>query len=374
MIARIWHVIVKEFIQFRRDRLLVGFLVVFPVMQLVMIARATAGDPVDLPLAFLDQDKSALSRSLGQVLDGTEALALAYSPSGMDQVRSLLDGGKASVAVVIPPGFAADLLSANQAPQIQVIADGSNVFAASTVLGAAEGAINTRLARWVADNSASAALSVPAVDVQTAIRFNPALNAQFNAVPGLLAFVVYQVTMVVSAVSLVRERELGTLEQLVVTPVRRGELWLGKALPAVLIGLANFAVLVTVVVAVLEIPMRGSWMLLFGLAALFIATETGVGLTISSVAHTQQQALLIVFPLAMIDQALSGNIVPVESMPPAMQTLSLFSPLRHYMHIQKSIMVKGADLSTLWPDALALVALLVVVALLSLRNLGRTIE
>ena len=177
------------------------------------------------------------------------------------------------------------------------------------------------------------------------------------AIPGLFAFVVYQIAMVVASVTIVRERELGTLEQLAVTPVRRGELLTGKAIPAVLIGLVNFLVLLAVVVGVFNIPLRGSLALLIALSILFIVAEVCVGLLVSAVSKSQQQAVLVVFPLAMVDLALSGYLVPVESMPRGLQVLSLFSPLRHYMKILKDIMLKGADMSTLWPSALALAGL-----------------
>jgi ABC-2 type transport system permease protein len=206
------------------------------------------------------------------------------------------------------------------------------------------------------------------------VRFNPLLNGKYVAIPGLFAFAVYQVAMVVASVTLVRERELGTLEQLAVTPVRRIELLSGKGVPAILVGVANFALLLAVVVGVFQIPMRGSYALLFALSTLFIAAEVGIGLLISAVSRSQQQAVLMVFPLAMVDLALSGYLVPVEAMPRGLQVLSLFTPLRHYMKILKDIMLKGADISTLWPSALALIGLALVVGLLALRNVARNFE
>lgn len=381
MLTRIWQLIIKEFIQFRRDRLMAIFLFTFPLLQLVLVAQTAGAEVADLPLAVLDQDNSRVSRALIQALDNTEELYLAYLPGSLDEVKWLLDHGQAQVAVVIPPNFNQELLAASGLPQVQVLVDGTNVTAGSAALHAAEGVIQSYLARqWSELVSAAlpggtgAAVAGPPVDLRTTIRFNPQLNGKYVAIPGLFAFVVYQVAVIVAAVALVRERELGTLEQLAVTPVRRIELLAGKIIPAVCVGLINFSVLFLVVVGVFHIPMRGSWLLLFQLSALFIMAEAGWGLMISSVARSQQQAVLIVFPLAMLDLSLSGYLVPVENMPLALRVLSAFSPLRHYMTILKAIMLRGADLTTLWPSVLALAALAVAVILLTWRNVARTLD
>ncbi len=374
MFSRTWQVIVKELLHFRRDRVLTAFLFVFPLLQLVLVAQTAGGEPSNLPLAVWDQDRSAASRQITRALDNTTELALRYLPASLHEVQRLMDTGQAAAAVIIPPGFAVDLERAGSPAAVQIVVDGSNVSSGSSALAAAEGAINSALLlRLTGGVGLAAALASP-VELQTLVRFNPDLNGKYVAIPGLFAFVVYQVAMVVASVTLVRERELGTLEQLAVTPVRRIELLSGKALPALLVGVANFALLLAVVVGVFQIPMRGSYALLFALSTLFIMAEVGIGLLISAVSRSQQQAVLLVFPLAMIDLALSGYLVPVETMPRGLQVLSFFTPLRHYMKILKDIMLKGADISTLWPSALALAGLALVVGLLALRNVARNFE
>ncbi len=378
MLARTWQVIVKELLHFRRDRVLTAFLFVFPVLQLVLVAQTAGSNPTNLPLAVFDQDNSPASRLIVQALDNTSELGLRYLPGSIQDVERLLDTGQAALAVIIPPRFAADLDDAGASAQVQIIVDGSNVSSSGTALSTAEGAITSALYRFLAGRASpridGGAVQTPPVQLQQIVRFNPDLNGKFVAIPGLFAFVVYQIAMVVASVTIVRERELGTLEQLAVTPVRRGELLTGKAIPAVLIGLVNFLVLLAVVVGVFNIPMRGSLALLIALSILFIVAEVCVGLLVSAVSKSQQQAVLVVFPLAMVDLALSGYLVPVESMPRGLQVLSLFSPLRHYMKILKDIMLKGADMSTLWPSALALAGLALVVGLLALRNVARNFE
>lgn len=378
MLLRTWHLIVKEFFHFRRDRVLTAFLFLFPLLQLVLVAQTAGSDPANLPLAVFDQDNSATSRRVVQALDNTIELGLRYTPGSLAEVQQLLDSGQAALAVVIPPRFAADLDSPGKTAQIQVIVDGSNVSGSSSALSTAEGVITSVLYRQLSEHATprlgeQTSQAVP-VELQPVVRFNPDLNGKFVAIPGLFAFVVYQIAMVVAAVTIVRERELGTLEQLAVTPVRRIELLTGKAIPAILIGMVNFLVLLAVVVGVFEIPLRGSLALLIALSTLFVIAEVSFGLMVSTVSKSQQQAVLVVFPLAMVDFALSGYLVPVESMPRGLQLLSLFSPLRHYMKILKDIMLKGAEFSTLWPSAVALVGLALVVGLIAWRSVARNFE
>lgn len=374
MFSRTWQVIVKELLHFRRDRVLTIFIFVFPLVQLVLVAQTAGRDPANLPLAVWDQDHSAASREMARALDNSAELALRYLPTSQREVQRLMDTGQAAVAVIIPPGFAVDLDRAGSPAAVQVIVDGSNVSGGSTTLAAAEGSISSTLLRRLAGAADPAAALAAPVELQTLVRFNPELKGKYVAIPGLFAFVVYQIAMVVASVTLVRERELGTLEQLAVTPIRRIELLSGKAIPAILVSLVNFVLLLIVVVGVFAVPMRGSYALLLALSGLFIVAEVGVGLLISAVSRSQQQAVLLVFPLAMVDLALSGYLVPVETMPRGLQVLSFFTPLRHYMKILKDIMLKGADFSTLWPSALALAGLALAVGLLALRNVARNFE
>jgi ABC-2 type transport system permease protein len=374
MFFRTWQVIVKELLHFRRDRVLTIFIFVFPMLQLILVAQAAGIDVANLPLAVWDQDYSASSRQIMRAMDSTTELSLRYLPTSQQEVQRLLDTGQAAAAVIIPPGFAADLARAGSSATVQIIIDGSNVSSGSSALAAAEGAISSTLVRRLSSGANLAATLAAPVELQTLVRFNPELNGKYVAIPGLFAFVVYQIAIVVASVTLVRERELGTLEQLAVTPIGRSELLSGKAIPAILVSMVNFVLLLFVVVNVFAIPQRGSYALLFVLSSLFIMAEVGVGLLISAVSRSQQQAVLLVFPLAMIDLALSGYLVPVETMPRGLQVLSLFTPLRHYMKILKDIMLKGADISTLWPSALALAGLALVVGLLALRNVARNFE
>jgi ABC-2 type transport system permease protein len=375
MLARIWHIIIKEFIQLSRDRPLTVFLLAFPAMQLVLMAQATSSGATNLPTAILDQDHSHTSRNLAQALDNTEELVLCYFPASEGEVAGLLDSGQASLGVVIPPDFERDLFDPNASPQVQIIADGSNSMAGSVGLRTAEGIIKDYLYQLMAEKGISSLSGiVPRLDLRPTIRFNQTLDGRKYAIPSQLAFIVYQVTLAVAALTLARERELGTLEQLSVTPLRRFELLTGKAIPSASIGLIDFAIMLFIVVRAYNIPMRGSWGLLFVLTALFVVVEVSWGMMISSISRTQQQAVLFVFLLAMTDVTLSGYLVPVERMPLGLKAVSIFSPIRHYMTILRSIMLKGADLITLWPEALVLLVLGVGMAYLSMRNVAKAFE
>ncbi len=383
MLSRIWQIVVKEFIQFIRDRILTLFLFLFPVTQLILVAQATGSGVIDLPTAILDQDGSRTSRSLAQALDNTEELALYAFPESIEATKRLLDEGQAGLAVVIPPNFERDLLSGGRlanAPrrkgnpdsgqaQLQIIADGANSIAADTALRTAEGAIRSRLAGLLATAGRPGPL-----DLRISVRFNQSLDTRDYAIPAQLAFIVYQVTLAVASLSLARERELGTLEQLAVAPLRRFELLTGKALPPAVIGFIDFIIMFLVIVGVYEVPMKGSWALLFLLSALFIAAEVSGGLMISALSRTQQQAVLTLFMVAIAEIMLSGYLVPVERLPIGLKVISLFSPIRHYMVILRSIMLKGADLLTLWPETLALLVLGAALAILSARNVARVFE
>ena len=384
VLTRIWHMVIKEFIQFGRDRLLTLFLFTFPVMQLVLVAQATATGVTSLPTAVLDQDSSRVSRGLAQAMDRTEELSVDYFPKNVAEVARLLDGGQAGLAIIIPPNFERDMLdgttpvltgqvlpnhSGSQSAQLQVIADASNSITANVALRTAEGAITSTLTRLL-----GAAGRLGPVDLRVTTRFNRSLDSRYYAIPAQLAFIVYQVTLAVAALGLARERELGTLEQLSVTPLRRFELLTGKAMPAAIIGLIDFGAMFVIVVEVYSVPMEGSWGLLFLLSALFIIAEVCWGLTISAISRTQQQAVLFIFMLAIAEVMLSGYLVPVARLPLVLKAISLFSPMRHYLVILRSIMLKGANLTTLWPQAVGLLALGSAMAYLSRRNVARAFE
>ncbi len=377
MIIRTGNLIIKELIQFRRDRMLSIFILLAPALQLILMAQNVERGITEQPVAILDQDHGRLSRQLVVNLDNTEELHVVYHVQSMDQVRDLMDQGDAHLAVVIPAGFSQELTNSRSpqqktravAPiQVGIIADATNTLAASTTLGAATGVVG----RLTADLATNYGLvSTEFIDFRTDIRFNPSMDFRDFSIPAQLGFITYQVTLAIASLGLARERELGTLEQLMVTPLRRLELALGKGIPALAIGSLNFAMMWVISLLVFQVPMNGSVFLLAALTLLFVATVVSWGMVISAISRTQQQAILFVFILAMIEIAFSGFMVPVKNMPSFLQFISRFAPLQHYLIIIRSIMLKGAGLQELWPQVIALVALSLVMGVVSLRIVGQ---
>jgi ABC-2 type transport system permease protein len=371
MITRIGNMIVKEMIQFRRDWVLATFILLAPALQLILMARNVEQGIAEQPVAILDQDHSHLSRQLVTSLNNTEELSVTFYVPSMEDVRRLLDHGHARLAVVIPAGFSEGLESPQSPQQIQIIADATNTLAASVTTGAATGAVR-RLAANLAARQGPVAPEL--IDFRTDVRFNPTMDFQDFSIPAQLGFITYQVTLAVAALGLARERELGTLEQLMVTPLRRLELTLGKGIPALGVGSLNFAIMWAISLTVFQVPMNGSPALLAALTVLFVAAVVGWGLVISAIARTQQQAILFVFILAMMEITFSGFMVPVENMPRLLQAISRIAPLQHYLVIVRSIMLKGAGLEELWPHVVTLAALSLVMGVMALRIVARRLE
>jgi ABC-2 type transport system permease protein len=371
MFNRIGNLIIKELIQFGRDRLLTAFIVLAPALQLILMAQSIERGINEQPMAILDLDHSRLSRQLATALDNSEELHAQFYVQSMDQVRRLLDEGRARSAVIIPAGLAQEVESARSPQQIQVIADATNTMAASIAISAATGVVS----RFSSDVASSHGLVTPEfIDFRTRVRFNPTMDIRNFSIPAQLGFIIYQVTLAVAALGLARERELGTLEQLMVTPLRRFELALGKGIPAIAIGWLNFVVVWIISLTVFRVPMNVSALVLSVLTMLFVVTVVSWGVVISVISRTQQQAVLFVFIQAMVDVAFSGFLVPVKNMPAFLQAISRFVPLQHYLVIIRSVMLKGAGLDDLKPQVAALVGLSLFMGLVALRSVARRVE
>lgn len=369
MLTRIWNLALKEFIQLARDWLMTTFILTLPVLQLVLLAQATNSRISNLCVAALDLDRSSGSRQLITALDNQQELSLCYYPASLADVHRLLDQGEATLAVIIPAGFEGDLADIARTPSVQIIADGSNSIPGSIALSSAQEAISAFATSLAPGNP------VPStVDLRTGVRFNPELDFQYFSIPAQVGFIIYQVTLVVASIGLARERELGTLEQLMVVPLGRLELVIGKAIPALVIGALNFLLMLAVAVFLFHIPLRGSLLLLFVLTLLFIAAEIGYGIFISGLAHTQQQAILFVFVLAMVDMAFSGYLVRVKNLPAALQAVAQLVPFSHYLAIIRGVMLKGAGWDALWPHAAAMLVMGVLVTAVAVRNLSRSLD
>jgi ABC-2 type transport system permease protein len=362
MWQRTFGLIVKELIQLSRDKLLLGFLILGPLLELTLMGGLTGGGVKNLPLAVVDLDRSRASRELIAKLGQREELRIAAYVDNVTQAQAAMQRGSVGVILVIPPAYGA-ALNERDGAEIQLIADGSHQVVSTVAISAAEEVA----AEIVRELTAHYGGRSP-IELRFTARFNADLSGRPHSLTAMLGLIVYQVTLIIASQSLTREREQGTVEQLRVTPLGQMELILGKAIPVLLIGLVNCLLMVGVIVAWFGIPMRGSLPLLLLLTIPFVLVQIGWGTLISLVSHTHQQAILFVFALAMLEVALSGFMVPTHNLPGVMQTLAHVSSVGRYTVILRGIMLRGAGLTSLWPQTLTLTGIAVaVIALAWLR-------
>jgi len=381
MLGRIWTLVVKELIQLRRNTLL-WFMALFGALLETALVAYSGSVPIEhLPLAVLDQDRSWASRALVVALENTETFDANYYLTDLDEVRGLIDRGKATAAVIIPYGFAEQLGDPLIPPQVQVIVDGSDSTAAETAIAAAEGAVASfgqevsLQALW--HNSATMASGEEEMmPIVTSMRvwFNEEMKKSNYTTPSEAGFIVGAIAAMIAAAAVAREREMGTLEQLMVTPLRPIEMLIGKAAAAILIGYIEFVLVVLMIHFVFGVPMRGSWTLLWVLAFFYMLVELSWGLLVSAFAHNQLQALLLLFCIIMVMMTFSGYAYPVDTMPRALQLVSNIFPIRHWLVVFRSIMLKGAGIADFWPRLLAIAALGVVMMSAAVLVLGRRVE
>lgn len=357
MFYRMRTLITKEFIQLFRDRLLAPFVLLGPLAELLMVAWSTSQGIDHLPTAVLDMDFSNASRGLVVAMENAETFDPYYVAS-LDQVTYDVDRGRALAAWVIPAGFQAQLIDAEaQPPQLQLIVDGSDVAAAQTAAEAGQGLVASYGHDFtVQATNAATGESVP-LDMSLRVWFNEELKDSNFMIPSELGFIAAAISAMVASMVIARERELGTLEQLIVTPVSPSQIVVGKSVMAVSLGYTLFLLMLGMVVWLFDVPMRGSLPLLMVLAFFYILVELGWGLMISAVARTQMQALLICFMVVMIMVIFSGYAFPVDTMPPFMQTIANIFPLKHWLIIFRGILLKGAGIDVFWRELLAIFVL-----------------
>jgi ABC-2 type transport system permease protein len=372
MANRLFSLVVKELLQFFRDRLILPITLVVPALELVLIGGGVGGGATAIPVAVIDQDVTEMSREAITALDNTQELDIAFYPGTLDEARDLIDEGEASVLIIIPEGFADDLRNGEGA-QVQLVLDGSNIVVAGDAQRAAQGAIET-LGWNIVLAGAGENFAPRGVDLRHEALYNQALDGKPYHLTATLALILCEVAIIASVMSLVREREAGTLEQVSITPIRQIELILGKGISPLVVGLVNFIILFGVVRLVFGLPMRGSPLLLTGMTLLYHISEVCVALMISAISQTQQQAITMAFIWLMLAITMSGYLVPTTRLPIILRLASNALPLQHYMEIVRDIMLKGAGLAALWPHLVALVVLdgvVVAVTIFMLKRLGR---
>lgn len=373
MFERLRAMLIKEFIQTFRDPRMRIVLFVLPVIQTVIFGYAVNMDVRSVPVAVMDRDNSQESRELLAMLFSSGHFRQKASPPNQLAAQKLLDNGAARLVLVINPGFSSELLRGGQVP-VQALLDGSDSNTAGIVLGY----LSRFAEHWNGEQMRKQALAHGAVLpgqvlIESRAWFNPDLASPPFYVPAVVANIVYIITMLLSAMAIVREKEIGTIEQVIVTPIRKTEFILGKTLPFVLIGYANVALISLVGALVFNVPVRGSlWLLVFA-TGLFLMSSLGTGLLISTISQTQQQAKMSAFFIIFPAMLLSGFAFPIENMPIVVQWLTLFNPMRYYLEIIRGLYLKGVGLELLWQQLLALAALGFAVLTIAVARFRKTV-
>jgi ABC-2 type transport system permease protein len=368
---RVLHLVRKELLELRQDPRLFGIVIMAPIVQLAILGYAATTDVKDVPLVVMDADRSAPSRTLIARFQASDNFQIAGVVDSTDQIDPWLDRGEAWMALSIPSDYGQRIQS-GQPVTLQVVADGTDANSTNVAMGYAR-ALIAGYAQELA--SAAPAPVTPPVSVEIRVWFNPRLESRDFMIPGIVALLLLVVTTNLSAMAIVREKEVGTLEQLNVTPLARWELIVGKLLPYGLIGVVDVILVLVVAIYWFEVPMRGSVPLLFGLSLVYLMCTLGLGLFVSSISNTQQQAMLTtVFFFMMPMIYLSGFVFPIENMPAWIQPVTYLIPLRYFLVIVRGIFLKGVGLETLWPQAAALfiwgVVVLTLATLRSSKRLG----
>jgi len=365
----------KEFLQLRRDPRLFPVIFLSPIIQLLLLGYAANLDVRNIPMVVCDLDRSSAGREL---VDGFLNSGYFTAEARVDRTAAIdryLDDGDAALAIVVPRGFGTDL-AAGRPARVMIIADGSESQSASIGVNYAT-MITSRQAQkvlWTALARTKAGLRPLVIDPALRVWYNPELKSRNFMVPGVLGLILMIMTMTLASLGIVRERETGTMEQLIVTPIRPHQLIIGKLLPFVLIGLIDAVFVLSVARFWFGVPFRGSVALLFVACLLFMLNTLGLGLFISTISRTQQQAMLTSLFFIMPQIVLSGFVFPIQNMPPVFQTATLVIPIRYFFVVIRGIMLKGAGPADLWPQGAALIVLGTVILGLSIARFNKKLD
>jgi ABC-2 type transport system permease protein len=382
-IRRILEIIRKEFRQtFREPRMRI-LLFMPPVLQLIIFGYAANLDVDNSRIAWCDLDHTPQSRDVLADFVGSNRFEITDAPTTGAEVQHLLDAGRVQGAVLILPGFGRDIQH-GRTTAVQVLVDGSNSntasiianYASSIVAGYGAHAMDRQNRDKLVGRTAGGPVhaGIPTLGMQSRIWFNPDLRSRNYFVPGVVANIIALVTLMLTAMAIVREKEIGTMEQLMVTPIRPVELMLGKTLPFALIGIVQVTLVTIVALLLFKVPFHGSFLLLFGCALLYLMTTLGAGLFISTISRTQQQAMLSTFLFFQPFFLLSGFAFPIRNMPVLAQYLTWLDPVRYFMEIVRGVFLKGVGAEILWPQMVALAVFGVSILLLSASRFRKKLD
>ncbi len=375
-LGRILAVMRKEFTHVRRDPRTLAIVIFMPIFQLIVFGYAVTNDIEHLPLAVWDQDRSTGSRTLIEAYRASSYFDVAYYVSNSTEMARMIDSGQAKAGLTIPPGYN-DRLSRRESVEVSFIIDGSDPTVANTALAAATAigqAHGTDLLQTALRRGGTLPGLLPGVEVRTRVWYNPNMVSANYMVPALIGLILQTLTALLTAVAIVREREQGTLESLIVTPIRSVELIVGKMIPYVVLAFMDTILILLVGTLWFHVPINGSVALLLALAALFLLSSLGIGLLISSAAHTQQEAMMMAFFTILPSVFLSGFMFPVASMPPVLQWFSKIIPLSYFLVIDRGIVLKGNGMDILMPQVVTLAVFGTAILALAIVRFKKRLE
>ncbi len=370
MWQRISSIIYKEFIQLRRDRRTLAMVIAIPIIQMSLFGYALSTDIKNVSLVVWDASDTPESRELIESFRQTEFFSVNYYATNYGDITQRIESGEARVALVIPPEYSRHL-QRRETAQVQFLTDGSEPTAGIQALANASLVVQAKGAELMSkDQLIKVALPV---SLQPRVWYNPAMQSSIFYLPGLVGLILQMLTVMLTAFAIVRERENGTIEQLNVTPLRRGELIVGKLIPYIIIAYAQVILVLTTAVVIFSMPIRGNLLLLLLLTSLFLMFSLGIGLFISTISRTQFQAMQASVMTLLPSVILSGFIFPVESMPKLAQWASAILPLTYYLRIVRGIVVKGIGMEYLWQDTAILAVMGVLTLILASSRVRKTL-
>ncbi len=374
--SRLLSIMRKEITQMTRDRRTVMLTFIQPILMLLLLGSAASNDVRNVPAVLFDQDHSQAARDLLDAYRAADYFAFSYQVQSVQEVRQLIDGGEAKAGLIIPPDYGKRIASGEPA-QVAFVIDGSDPTLASTALSAATligQSKSTAVLRASLESRGQSTTASSPIEVRTQVWYNPDLVQAFFMIPGLMGTILLQITVMLTASSIVRERERGTIEQLIITPIRSWELVVGKLTPYVFLAFFDMLEVLVVGTLLFKVPMSGDLVLLLLMSALFLATGLGIGLVISTVAKTQQEAQMLGALIQLPSFFLAGFFFPIAAMPPILQAISYLVPLRYFLVIVRAIMLKGAGIEAFTGDMLALAVFCLVIMALAVRRFHKRLD
>lgn len=371
--ARFGAMAAKEFVQMRRDRVTFGMMVGIPLMQLILFGYAINSDPRRLPAAIRDADRTPFSRAVAAGMKNSRYFDVVQECESEAEADKLLRLGRVQFVLTVPPGFGRDLVR-GQRPALLLEADATDPSATSGAAGAFKTLVDQALARELRGPLAGLAAAPGPAEARIHPRYNPEGETRYNIVPGLMGVVLTMTLVIITGLAITRERERGTMENLLATPVRPAEVMLGKITPYIVVGYLQMGLIVLAAKYLFEVPMQGSLPLLFALSFVFIAANLAMGVTFSTLARNQLQAVQMSFFYFLPNILLSGFMFPFRGMPEWAQAIGSVLPLTHYLRLVRGILLKGAGLADSAPHLWPLAVFLAVVLAVGVARYRRTLD